>query len=172
MNIFGFVEKKAYEEGLSSDTYQSARDLRFSSAREVGRLAEIHRALWGNDRVPCGNMQWITIAECTLLEGLDIPENRKTFVGLCISSKAYARRWQIGKAMLRALQLAANELKVTLPSETDALFSDLERTWTSKDTEDISSLLPNFAISLRSDKNDEVELDKFLEKWDALQIAK
>lgn len=171
MSIYGYVEKKANEEDMSPITYQLVRDLRLTAAREVARLAEVHRAPWGNDRVTAGDMQSISMAESTLLEDLDNPESQKAFINLCVVSKAVARRWNIGKAILRSIQLAAKEIGVALPSETDALFSDLEGTWTSRRTEDISSLYPNFAIYLRSKKNDEAELDRFLEKWDALHIA-
>jgi hypothetical protein len=171
MNIYGYVEKKANQEDMSPTTYQRVRNVRFTAAREVARLAEVHRATWGNDRIPAGDMQSVSVAESTLLEDLENPESHKAFISLCIVSKAAARRWHLGKAILRSIQLAAKELGVTLPSETDALFSDLEDTWTSRRTEDISSLYPNFAIYLRSKKNDEAELDRFLEKWDALHIA-
>lgn len=172
MNIHGFVEKRARQDDLRREKYQYARDLRFNSAREVGRLSEIHRAAWGNDRVPAGNIQWLAIAESTLLEDLDNPENRQAFINLCISTKASARRWHLVKGILRTTQMAANELGVTLPSETDALFASLDSSWTSKVEEDIVSQYPNFAISLKSDRMDEAELDNLLEKWDALQIAK
>ncbi|KAJ6093439.1 hypothetical protein N7486_008728 [Penicillium sp. IBT 16267x] len=168
MNIHGFVEKRARQEDLRREKYQYARDLRFNSARAVGRLSEIHRAAWGNDRVPSGNIQWLSIAECTLLEDLDNPENRQAFINLCISTKASARRWHLVKGILRTIQMAANELRVTLPSETDALFASLDSSWTSKEEEDIVSQYPNFAISLKSDRMDEAELDNFLEKRDAL----
>ncbi|KAJ6111848.1 hypothetical protein N7523_007909 [Penicillium sp. IBT 18751x] len=171
MSINGYVEKKGFQEDLDPREYQSVRNVRLAAARKIASLAEVHRAAWGYDRVTAGDIQSFSMAESTLLEDLDNPESQKAFVNLCIASKAAARRWPIGKAMLRAIQMAAKELGVTLPSETDALFSDLEGKWTSRKAEDISSLYPNFAIYLRSKKNDEAELDRFLEKWDALHIA-
>lgn len=171
MSITGYVEKKAIQEDMDPKTYQAVRNRRFTAAKKVASLAEVHRALWGYDRVTAGDIQSFSMAESTLLEDLDNPDSQKAFVNLCMASKAAVRRWSLGKAMLRAIQMAAKELDVTLPSETDALFSDLEGKWTSRRAEDISSRYPNFAIYLRSKRNDEAELDRFLEKWDALHIA-
>lgn len=93
MTVFGSVERKAVEEEVPYESYQNIRTLRFSSARSVARLMEIHRASWGVDRIPAGNIQWIKVAQSTLLEGLDDPENRHSFYGLLIATKAFARRW-------------------------------------------------------------------------------
>jgi hypothetical protein len=52
------------------------------------------------------------------------------------------------------------------------LFSDFEKqSWGPKDRRELSSSYPNFAVSIGSVQTDEVELDKFLEKWDALNIC-
>src|SRR4051794_21634128 len=170
MSTYGFVQKKAYQEDLSPEEYQSVKEIRFTAAREVGRLIDVHRTLWGSDRIPAASMQSCSMPENTLLEYLDNPASRKAFIDFCVVSKAAARLWPSGKEMLRALQVAAKELAVTLPSETDALFSDIESNWSPRETKDISSKYPNFAIYLKSKNSNEAELDTFLEKWDALQI--
>ncbi|KAJ5305815.1 hypothetical protein N7508_004830 [Penicillium antarcticum] len=167
---YGLVQKKAYQEDLSPEDYQSVKENRLTAAREVGRLMSVHLSLWGSDRVPAANMQSCSIAENTLLEDLDNPESRKAFIDLCIVSKAAACRWPLGKAKLRALHVAAKELEVTLPSETESLFSDIESNWSPRETKDMSSKNPTFAIYLKSQNNNEAELDTFFEKWDALHI--
>ncbi len=73
--------------------------------------------------------------------------------------------------MLRAVQLTARQMAVSLPPETDALFTDFESLWTAQDRESLSSLYPNFAVSMGAVKDEAVELDKFLAKWDALDIS-
>ncbi|KAJ5742688.1 uncharacterized protein N7511_011089 [Penicillium nucicola] len=145
MKIYGFVQKKADQESPSPAEYQSVKERRLTAAREVGRLVAVHLSIWGNDRFPAANMQSCAIAEHTLLDDLDNPESRKAFTNLCLASKATARRWPLGRALLHELHVAAKKLKVTLPSETDALFSDIEDNW-----------------SIRSKRSNEPELDTFL----------
>jgi hypothetical protein len=171
LSIYGFVQKKAYEEGLSLDIYHSVKEIRLKAAREVGRLAKVHQDLWGIDRIPPSNIQACSISERTLLEDIDNPVSRKAFIELCIMSKAAARRWPLGKGMMRALQGAAKELAIHLPSEIDALFADIDSSWSSRDKDHIRGTYTNSAVYLKSNLSNEAELDTFLEKWDALRFA-
>lgn len=43
-----------------------------------------------------------------------------------IVAKAASRRWPLGMGMLRAVQLTARKMGVTLPAETDALLFNFE----------------------------------------------
>ena len=117
-------------------------------------------------------IQWTTGSLFTLLEDLDDPMNREAFASLSIVAKVASRRWPLGKGMLRAVQVTARKMEVSLPHELDALYSDFEKqSWGQKDRRELSSSYPNFAVSIGSVQTDEVELDKFLEKWDALDIS-
>ncbi|KAH8429008.1 uncharacterized protein LDX57_006679 [Aspergillus melleus] len=139
------------------------------SARRIAKLMQQHRDSWGIDIFPASHIQWVTISLYTLLEDLETPESVDAFIILCIAAKAASRRWALAKAMLRGIQLTARKLAITLPPETDALFMDFETCdWSQKDRDGLSSLYPNFA--LRADGNEQAELDRFLERWDALGI--
>lgn len=124
--IFGFVEKKAREYELPLGKYQDALNLRLTSARKTAQLERTCRASWGIDRAPAGNVQWITVALSTLLEHLDDKDNHEAFISLCIASKAISRRWALGKTMLCSIYNTAQQLNITLPTETSALFSELD----------------------------------------------
>lgn len=86
--------------------------------------------------------------------------------------QAGSRRWMFGKGLMRLVQVTARHLGVTLPPETDVLFSDFEsKIWSSQDREKLSSFYPNLAVSAGAFQDDEKELDRFLEKWDGLSIS-
>lgn len=165
------AEAEAGESPISSNTSKRATAIRLSSARRIAQLIDHHRSLWGLNIFSAANTQWITISLFTLLEDLDDPRNRHAFIALAIAAKAASRRWALDKAMLRAVQLTARQMAVSLPPETDALFTDFESLWTAQDRESLSSLYPNFAVSMGAVKDEAVELDKFLAKWDALDIS-
>lgn len=174
ITMHGFSRTKEKEEEqspIASGTSKQATSIRLSSARRIAQLMDRHRSLWGLNVFSAGNIQWVTVSLFTLLEDLNDPQNRHAFIALAIAAKAASRRWVLGKAMLRAVQLTARQMAVELPSETDALFTDFESLWTDQDRESLSSLYPNFAVSVGVVKDEAVELDKFLAKWDALDIS-
>lgn len=95
-------------------------------ARKISHLAHIHRSSWGIDRIPVSNIFWITTALLTLLPNLTDPENRDAFVNLAVASKAFSRRWVLGRSNLGLVQRRAREMQVDLPDETGPLFLNLE----------------------------------------------
>lgn len=133
---------------------------------------DLHRASWGIDIFPASHIQWLTVSLFTLLEGLDEPANREAFISLSNAAKAASRRWILAKGMLRTIQLTARQMAVTLPTETEALFTDFERDdWNSSYRQGLSSMYPNFAVSTGSVQGEEVDLGKFLAKCNALDIS-
>lgn len=162
--IFSFVEKKAKEYELAQEKYQDALNLRLTSARKTAQLEGTRRASWGIDHAPAGNVQWITVALSTLLEHLDDKNNREAFISLCIASKAISRRWVLGKTMLRSINNTARQLNITLPTETNALFSELDNQYTSlRGAESVNSLYSNLVMAHGFDRNDEAEIGRSLE---------
>ncbi|PYI01575.1 C6 transcription factor [Aspergillus sclerotiicarbonarius CBS 121057] len=143
-----------------------------SSARQMAGLMEVHRSLWGIDLFPASHIQWITVSMFTLLGGLDNPANQEAFVTLTTAAKVASRRWPIAKRTLRAIQLTGRNMRVRLPPETDALFTDFEREiWGPGGRKGLSSCYPNFAVLAGSLRDEEVELDRFLEKQDVLDAS-
>ncbi|KAE8154583.1 hypothetical protein BDV25DRAFT_126445 [Aspergillus avenaceus] len=170
ISIFGNARTLVDEaENDGSDFRNQSRKKCLASAREISRLMRLHRSLWGIEHFPGCNIQWIALSLFVLLEGLDDADNREAFTNLSIAAKAASRRWALGKGILRAIQLTARKMAVTLPPDTDALFSDL--CWESKDLERLSSQYPNFAVVNGSVSDESAELDKFLEKWDTLDVS-
>lgn len=171
--VFGFAKNIADDkDSLNSEFHRFAADTCLQSARQIAKLVDIHRSSWGLDLFVVTYIQWITVLLFTLLEDLNDPMNREAFASLSVAAKVASRRWVLGKGMLRAVQVTARKMEVSLPSETDVLFSDFEKqSWGPKDRRELSSSYPNFAVSIGSFQTDEVELDKFLEKWDTLDIS-
>jgi hypothetical protein len=65
-------------------------------------------------------------------------------------------------------------MQVTLPEETDALFSSFAaETWSEKDREGFSSFYPHWGTVIRNGptRQEDVVLDRFLQKWDKLTIS-
>lgn len=173
MMVFGFAKNIADDKGiLDSKFHKFAADTCLQSAQKIASLMNIHRSSWGVDLFVVTYIQWTTVSLFTLLEDLDDPLNREAFTSLSVVAKVASRRWPLGKGMLRAIQVTARKMEVSLPPEIDVLFSDFEKqSWGAKDRRELSSSYPNFAVSIGSVQTDEVELDKFLEKWDALDIS-
>ncbi|PYH88014.1 C6 transcription factor [Aspergillus ellipticus CBS 707.79] len=100
-----------------------AREVCLSSARNIAHLMRIHRSCWGVDRMPVSDIQCITGALFTLLDDLEESGNREAFTTLSIAAKAFSRRWESSRMVLQTLRSTAGETGVTLPSETESLFS-------------------------------------------------
>lgn len=145
-----------------------------TNARRIARLMGIHRERWGIDRVAACTIQWVTTALYTLLGALDSTENRNAFTELCILARAFSRRFPLAKGILRMIQLTAQQRHVSLPEETDALFTDfVAESWTEKDHEGFSSFYPHFGTVIENGptRREDLALDRFLEKWDTLSIS-
>jgi hypothetical protein len=152
---------------------QQARERCIDSARIIAALVDQQREAWGLEYMPPINIHWLTVSMYTLLEALDEEENRDAFVTLSIAAKAASHRWALGKGMLRLVQLTAKQTKVSLPPETEALFSDFETTlWRHQDRKALSSQYPHFAHSMKGGQVDEIELDSFLERFDDMQVTR
>lgn len=172
LQIFGFLRSSGGDT-LDAETAESTRRLCISTARRISSLLNIHRDKWGIDRMAPSTIQWVTIGLFTLLEELDDPHNRNAFVELCIIGRAFSRRFQFAKGTLRMVQMSAREMKVVLPPETDALFTDFEtQSWRGKDAQGFSSIYPHFSTVIRHgrERQEGDTMDLFLEKWDKLGL--
>jgi len=151
---------------------QQARERCIDSACINAALVDQQREAWGLDYMPPVNIHWFTVSMYTLLEALDDEENRDAFVSLSIAAKAASHRWALGKGMLRLVQLTAKQMEVSLPPETEALFSDFEaKLWRHQDRKALSSQYPHFTHSMKRGQVDEIELDTFLERFDDMQVS-
>ncbi|KAL2871628.1 uncharacterized protein BJX67DRAFT_342731 [Aspergillus lucknowensis] len=156
------------------ETAAAAREITYANARRIVQLLRIHRMRWGIDRMAPCTIQWVTTALFSLLEALDSAENRTAFTELCTLARAFSRRYPLAKGIMRMLQLTANQLNVALPEETNALFSSFAaESWTEKDREAFSSFYPHYASVIQNGpiRQDDLALDRFLQKWDRLTIS-
>jgi hypothetical protein len=161
-------------------------------------LIHTHRAKWRRlEHLPLEYTQVITLSLFTLLDDLETIASRKAFVDLVVLARSMARRCQLGRGMLRLVQLTARQEKITLPEEVRAILQDFEVEWyRGQDVDKFSSYYPNFPVSLRGawktdignsgakgDQEEErwrrhrtggrersAELDLFLRKWDWLSL--
>ncbi|KAF7586365.1 hypothetical protein BBP40_009031 [Aspergillus hancockii] len=122
ITLYAFHETPNHE----TLTPTQAQSICLSSARNIGQWMQIYRASWGLDPMPTFNIQWIKPALFTLLKHLDDPENRESFIVLCIAAKAFSRRFEKTKILLRSLQDTAREMRISLPVEADPLFAEWE----------------------------------------------
>lgn len=144
------------------------------NARRVAQLIGLHRERWGIDRMAPCTIQWVTTALYALLGALDSLDNRNAFIELCILARSFSRQFPLGKGIMRMLQLTAKQMQLSLPEETDALFSEFAaENWSEKDREAFSSFYPHFQTVIRHGptRPDDLALDKFLQKWDKLSIS-
>ncbi|KAF9895330.1 hypothetical protein FE257_000234 [Aspergillus nanangensis] len=134
LTIFGFLKTppmRHHPNDPPSSSYPSippsrAHSICRSSARAIAHLIRRHQQAWGVDRMPVRNVQWITAALFTLLDGLDDSDNREAFIGLTVSAKAFSRRWGSSKGLLRTVEAVAQKTETGLPTETDPLFAELD----------------------------------------------
>lgn len=113
----------------------------------------IHRSSWDIDLFVVTYIQWTTGSLFTLLEDLDDPMNREAFTSLSIVAKVASRRWALGKGMLRAVQVTARKIEVSLPPEIDVHFSDFEKqSWGAKDRPELSSSYRHTIYSVPCDR--------------------
>ncbi|KAF9887267.1 hypothetical protein FE257_010395 [Aspergillus nanangensis] len=170
IQVFGFLRSQD-DHPLDPDTLASSRRICFTTAHRISHLLNIHREKWGIDRMAPSTIQWATTSLFILLEDLDDPVNRTTFVDLCIIARAFSRRFAFAKGTLRMVQVSASQMQVSLPKETDALFTDFEtQAWREKDAQKFSSLYPHLPSLVSKGRQEDDTMDHFLEKWDNLKL--
>ncbi|RHZ46510.1 fungal specific transcription factor domain-containing protein [Aspergillus thermomutatus] len=131
----------------NASTPSNARSgaMRLEAAREVARLVELRRRLWGLDRISAPLSQWVTISLLTLLEDLSTLESKDAFVSLCVALRVSARRWEHSKGLLRLTQHLASQSRLTLPPETIPLYRDFQDSkWGPEDDEKFGALAQSF----------------------------
>ncbi|KAE8375266.1 C6 transcription factor [Aspergillus bertholletiae] len=100
-----------------------------SSARNIGHWMQMYRTTWGLEYMPIFNTQWIQTALFILLENLEKADNCEAFIILSIAAKAFSRRFEKAKRLLRSLQDTARDLKINLPVEVAPLFTGIDDQW-------------------------------------------
>ena len=173
--MFGFIEPCVKE----SDPLMKGRvkELRINSAQAIGTLLARFRLLWPMNCVPPTALQYCTVAMFTLLENLDKEQNKQAFMEAFIVLRALARQWQLGKGIIRLIQLTCKKKEVTLPEEAQDFFRDFEaELWKAGESGRFKSLYPNFSVAVNQEQGpgrhtDEAELDRILESWDKLDLS-
>ncbi|KAL4735393.1 hypothetical protein BDV11DRAFT_196097 [Aspergillus similis] len=172
-HVFWFLQSYHLSKG-EHEKAASAHNTTIESARCIANLIALHRKRWGIDRTAPCTIQWVTTALYALLGALDSDENRIAFTELCTTARAFSRRYPFAKGVMRMLQLTARQMQVTLPEETDALFSSFAaEAWSEKDREGFSSFYPHWGTVIRNGptRQEDAALDRFLQKWDKLTIS-
>ncbi|KAL4924602.1 Zn(II)2Cys6 transcription factor [Aspergillus undulatus] len=173
IQIFWFLQSYHTSKGETKQA-DSARETTHQNARRIAQLIVLHRERWGIDRMDPCTIQWVTTALYALLGSLGSVENRNAFTELSVLARALSRRFPLAKGIMRMLQLTANQMQVSLPEETDALFSAFAaESWSQKDREAFSSFYPHYETVIRNGptRPDDVAMDHFLQKWDKLTIS-
>jgi hypothetical protein len=193
--LYSFLKSHPSEPSVA---FSTAKNQCISSVLTVCDLIHTHRAKWRRlEHLPLEYTQVITLSLFTLLDDLETIASRKAFVDLVVLARSMARRCQLGRGMLRLVQLTARQEKITLPEEVRAILQDFEVEWyRGQDVDKFSSYYPNFPVSLRGawktdignsgakgDQEEErwrrhrtggrersAELDLFLRKWDWLSL--
>ncbi|CRG86953.1 Nitrogen assimilation transcription factor nirA [Talaromyces islandicus] len=146
-----------------------ARRICLSSAHAIGQLIETQQQAWGPDPGPVANAQWMTIAQCILMEDLQNAESHAAFMKLCNAHMHAAKRWLLPRGTMRMIQLTAQRMGDPLPDDVVAHFRDFEKQyWEPELARAFSSRYPNFAVAIRyrdAGVPEDLELDVFLQKW-------
>ncbi|KAL5333306.1 hypothetical protein BJX70DRAFT_406335 [Aspergillus crustosus] len=176
IQIYWFLQSYYTKQG-QHESAASARETSHIHARRIAQLIDIHRERWGIDRMAPCTIQWVTTALFALIGALDSAENRTAFTELATLSRAFSRRFPLGKGIMRMLQITAREMKVSLLEETDALFSFFAaESWNDSDIERFSSFYPHFMSIIKNGPARPHEmatygLDVYLQKFGTLQIS-
>lgn len=166
MQFFGVVRSH----GIEFD-HIDIQDVRIKAAHKVLELVNVHRRKWGIQRMSPTLIHWLGVSLFTLLEVLDDETNRKAFTELCVVTRACSRRYMLSKGILRMIQISATKMNISLPEEARALFIDFnEKDWEEKHRAQFSSLYPNFFSTFKDREGENLELDKFLDKWDKINL--
>ncbi|GIC89117.1 fungal specific transcription factor domain-containing protein [Aspergillus udagawae] len=148
ITLYGLSQKSSASvrmRNTSAPSNARARAMRLEAAREVARLVELRRRLWGLDRISAPLNQWVTISLLTLLEDLSTSESKEAFVSLCVALRVSARRWEHSKGLLRLTQHLAFQSRLTLPPETIPLYRDFQDLkWGPEDDEKFGALAQSF----------------------------
>ncbi|KAL4948540.1 hypothetical protein BDW69DRAFT_91175 [Aspergillus filifer] len=173
IQVFWFLQSHHTSQG-ETEHANFARNTSHRNARRIAQLIALHRERWGIDRMDPCTIQWITTGLYCLLGSLDSLENRNAFIELSIIARALSRRFPLAKGIMRMLQLTANQMQVSLPEETNALFSAFAaESWSEKDREAFSSFYPHYQTVIRNGptRPGDLAMDRFLMKWDNLSIS-
>ncbi|KAL4866709.1 hypothetical protein BDV12DRAFT_131236 [Aspergillus spectabilis] len=176
IQIFWFLQSYHTTQG-HEEAAASARETTLANARRIAQLIGVHRERWGIDRMAPGTIHWVTTALFALIGALDSTETRTAFTDLASVSRAFSRRFPLGKGIMRMLQLTARQLEVSLPEETDVLFSSFAaESWSAKDREQFSSFYPHFQSVIqygptRPDEMSSYGMDVYLQRFDSLKIS-
>ncbi|KAE8313847.1 hypothetical protein BDV41DRAFT_246749 [Aspergillus transmontanensis] len=100
-----------------------------SSACSIGHWMQMYRTTWGLEHMPIFHIQWVQAALFILLENLQKDDNCEAFIILSIAAKAFSRRFEKAKRLLRSLQDTARELRINLPVEVAPLFIEIDGQW-------------------------------------------
>jgi hypothetical protein len=166
MHIFGVVRSH----GLELDQID-IQEVRIRAAHKVLDLVNIHRTKWGIQYMSPTLTHWLGVSLFTLLEALDQENNSKAFTELCVVTRACAQRWMLSKGILRMVQINAANMHISLPEEARALFIDFtEKDWEEKHRSQLNSLYPNFSSTFQDREGEDLEMDKFLDKWDKINL--
>ncbi|KAK5100450.1 hypothetical protein LTS08_005199 [Lithohypha guttulata] len=93
-----------------------------NAARAIGNLMLRMYREWGHDHFPVIITQPVSLALFALLDHLHEQASLTAFVSLCYTMHAAARRYMVGKGVMRLLQQTAWDRGIQLPSEVMHLF--------------------------------------------------
>lgn len=168
--------KEAPRDAQSSSVEISkrAKEICLSSSHKIAELASIQKSRWGFEDMSNTIIQWVCVAMFILMEDLEDPGSQSDFLILAKAATSFAKRWLLHKGMFRLVQLSTQRTVKDMPSDIQRFFSDFEsKYWKPEDVQRFSSRYPNFGAMIRQQDDyipDDMELDKFLEKWDSLTL--
>lgn len=158
----------------SVEISKRAKETCLSSSHKIAHLVGIQKSRWGFEYMSNTIIQWVCVAMFILMEDLDNPHSQTDFLTLASAATSFASRWLLHKGMFRLVQLTTQRTVSQVPTDIQRFFNDFEsKHWRPADVQRFSSRYPNFGAMIRQQDDyipDDLELDKFLEKWDSLNI--
>lgn len=158
--------------GSRSSLSRQADQVCVTSALETAGLMDMLRRDWGLDSITVMMTQFVSVAAFNLMEDLRSTASQAAFIDLCVAARSFARRWTLGKGVLRMVQQTAKEMQISLPKETAPLFEDFEsRAWDPTDRERVggggaSGSVAGAAATKPHPRFSDTVLDQLVDKWD------
>jgi hypothetical protein len=166
--LYSFLRSQA-DGNNDTTSVEEYKTRRFSTARHIAALFDIHRQQWGVERMHQSTIQCVAVGCLSILEGLEFPENSRAFVTMCTVARDFGRHFGLARGVLQVIQIVAQDTRVILPPDAHALFREFEETrWAGDRSMQSSSLYLSAVYRLAQGAGDHERDGQPQPDWDYL----
>lgn len=167
-----FLALRDSTEAANPKIIQLAKKKCIEAACEIASSCKTYSDSWGATHMGIMMSHPCLISVSVLLEEQDNARYEGEITDLCIALRAMSRRWPLGMAMLRMVQMEARQKVWTLPSQTEKLFEEFEgKSWKQRTLKQYLTLYPDSTTSKTANLTDEeVDMGTFLASMELLLV--